>query len=293
VPLGKSLNNIIDDYFNQEQESQLNDESSNIQSEVREIEISSIKISEYQTRTNFDEEKIQKLSENIKTQGLIQPVVVLQKKITNSTKPEYTLLAGERRLRAVKRLNQTTILAVIRREETLTEPQQAMLSAMENLQREDLSPIEMAQTFKMLTLTQGINELELAEMLGNSEQYVKNYLRLLTLHKNVQKALSERLLSEGQARSLTSLEEDLQLKVLNKILEQNLTVKEIQALVKNLKEKASKTITKKPTLKSFTHPQAMEIMNKVEKITEYFGKKAKMKCTGDDKQGKIVISWKE
>ncbi len=289
MPLGKSLNTILDDYFGEDQVQTTIDIGSS--TKVSEILVNQITISQYQTRTKFDSEKIEKLAQNIKTQGLIQPIVVLRKKITSSPIPEYILLAGERRLRAVKSLGQNTILAVVRDEESLSEQDQAMISAMENLQREDLSPIEMAQTFKMLMLTQHLSEAELAEMLGHSEQYVKNYLRLMNLTKIVQKALLERKIGEGQARYLVNLVEQDQEKILNKIIRENLTVKEVEKLVKSLNNKVQET-KPKAKLKVFTHSQATEILPKLEKLTQMFPG-AKMQCVGDDRQGKIVISWKE
>jgi len=161
---------------------------------------------------------------------------------------------------------------------------------MENLQREDLNPIELAQTFRMLILTQSIEEEELAEILGNSTQYVKNYLRLLNLTRQVQEAIIKNQLTESKARFLTGLAEDMQLEVLHEIIEKDLTVKEIQELIKNIKE--PKKIINKPKLRSFTHTKALEILPKVEKIAGYFPN-SKMQYQGDEKEGKIVIRWKK
>lgn len=289
MPLGKSLNTILDDYFGEDKGALNQSQDPSKITIVRNIKISQIKISSYQTRRFFDPKKIEKLAKNIKKQGLIQPILVLQKKITTSTTPEYILLAGERRLRAVKLLNQTEIMAVIKKEEGLEEKEQAMLSAMENLQREDLNPIELAQTFKMLILTQSIDEEELAEMLGNSVQYVKNYLRLLGLNRQVQEAIIKNQLTESKARFLTGLEEDLQLRLLQEIIDKDLTVKEIQELIKNLKNPKKKI--EKTKLKTFVHSKATEIMPKVEKIANYFPN-AKMQCQGNEEEGKIIIKWK-
>jgi ParB family chromosome partitioning protein len=290
MPLGKSLNTILDDYFG-EDNSPIGQNKSNPKTTlVKNIKISQIKISSYQTRRFFDPKKIEKLAKNIQKQGLIQPILVLQKKLTDSTTPEYILLAGERRLRAVKLLNQTEILAVIKKEEGLEEREQAMLSAMENLQREDLNPIELGQTFRMLILTQSITEEELAEMLGNSVQYVKNYLRLLTLDLKVQEAIIKNQITESKARFLTGLDAELQFIVLQEIIQKDLTVKEIQEFIKNIKE--PKTKAEKPKLKSFIHSKATEILPKIEKISKYFPN-AKMHCVGDEEEGKIVIKWKK
>jgi ParB family chromosome partitioning protein len=288
MPLGKSLNSILDDYFGEE--SEVLNKSLEPKTLVKPIKVSQITVSSYQTRKNFDLEKIQKLAENIKEQGLIQPILVLQKKITNSTTPEYILLAGERRLRATKLLKKEYVLAVIKKEESLDEKQQAMLSAMENLQREDLNPVELAQTFKMLMLTQSLDEYGLAGILGTSKQYVKNYLRLLSLSNFVQEALIKKEITEGQARFLVGLEVGLQMDLLQEIIDKDLTVKEIQELVKKAKDPIQKSLEKQK-LKKFTHPKASEILSKVEKISSYFPN-AKMQCEGDDNEGKIVIRWR-
>lgn len=289
MPLGKSLNTILDDYFGEDNtllnQNQNSDSNNTI---VKNVKVSQIKISSYQTRRFFDTEKITKLANNIKKQGLIQPILVLQKKITDSTNPEYILLAGERRLRAVKLLNYEKIMAVVKKEEKLPEKEQAMLSAMENLQREDLNPIELAQTFRMLILTQSIDEVQLAEILGNSVQYVKNYLRLLTLNKQVQEAIIQNKLTESKARFLTGLEDVIQLQLLQEITEKDLTVKEIQELIKKIKEPEKPK--QKTRLKAFTHNKAVEILPKIEKIAAYFPN-AKMQCQGNEEEGKILIKW--
>jgi ParB family chromosome partitioning protein len=289
VPLGKSLDNILDDYFGQTSvDLATNDDlmqTPQSSLNIQDIPVTQIKLSPYQTRTVFDQEKIQSLSQNIQEQGLIQPIIVIQKKVTSSTKREYVLLAGERRLRAIKLLKWDYIPALIKSEERLSEKQQAMLSAMENLQREDLSPIELSQTFRMLMLTQNINEQQLADMLGSSTQYVKNYLRLLTLSKNVKQALLDRKIGEGQARQLVTLDHDTQDKLLAKIIADELTVKEIKQEILNL------TKPTKIKIKTVGHNLPQEYIQRADRFASAFPN-SKIKCSGDEKNGKIVISWK-
>jgi len=301
MPLGKNLNNILDDYFGEgKTESMLSEIASktpaNLNQFVREIQIDQIQISSFQTRRHFDQEKIDALANNIKQQGLIQPIVVLQKKYTKSEIPEYVLLAGERRLRAHKKLKKETILALVKKEEELDETAQAFLSAMENLQREDLSPIELAETFKMLKLTQNLDDQALADKLNFSPQHVRNYLRLLTLCENVKQALLTNQLREGQARFLVGLDEKDQKKILQKILAEKLTVKEVEALVKTFKKDQIKNLKNfkiKPD-KPFSHTKHQEITDYIQNINDLLGedKKADFKFEGNDKKGKIVIQWK-
>ncbi|MEI6729100.1 MAG: ParB/RepB/Spo0J family partition protein [bacterium] len=288
MPLGKSLDNILTDYFGQSDVNlQFDQKDSTVGKElgIAEIKIENIELSPFQTRSFFEEDKIKSLAENIRQQGLIQPVIVLQKKITESTEPHYVLLAGERRLRAVKYLGWETILAVVKTEDSLDEKQQAMISAMENLQREDLSPIELSQTFKMLILTQKIDEEKLASMLGASVQYVKNYLRLLTLSVPVREALLEKKIGEGQARYLVNLSEQEQYELLQLILDKEMTVKEIVAYLKDKKE-----VIPQPKVNGIGHSFPAEVINKADRFASQFPN-SKLKCVGDLDKGKIVISW--
>ena len=288
MPLGKSLDNILTDYFGQSDVNlQFDQNDSTVGKElgIAEIKIENIELSPFQTRSFFEEDKIKSLAENIREQGLIQPVIVLQKKITESTEPHYVLLAGERRLRAVKYLGWETILAVVKTEDSLDEKQQAMISAMENLQREDLSPIELSQTFKMLILTQKIDEEKLASMLGTSVQYVKNYLRLLTLSTPVREALLEKKIGEGQARYLVNLDENQQYELLQLILEKEMTVKEIVAYLKDKKEAVPLQ-----KVQGIGHSFPAEVINKADRFASQFPN-SKLKCVGDLEKGKIVISW--
>jgi ParB family chromosome partitioning protein len=286
VPLGKSLNTILGDYFGPQEET--------YGVRVQDIPLNQITISEFQTRTRFPPEKIEKLASNIRVQGLIHPIVVLQKRVTTSPTPEYILLAGERRLKAIKKLEWESIPAVVKTEEELNPAQQALVTATENLQREDLSPVELAQTFRMLMQTQNIDENELAKVVGYSPQYIKNYVRLLSLSEPVRNALLEKKLTEGQARPLVSLSEDLQQQILTEILEKELTVKEIRHTVDRLKAKEaqSQQPSKRQVKSSFEHSRASEIRDRVEKITQFLPENAKIKMQGSDEEGKIVIQWK-
>ncbi len=279
MPLGKSLGNILGDYFGDEAVS-LATPISQIASPVNFIAVSQIQFNPYQTRTQFDAKKIESLAENIREHGLIHPISVISQE--DGT---YILLAGERRLRAIKQLGQSEILAIVRDKDSLSLQQQAMLSAMENLQREDLNAIELAQTFEMLMNTQNIDELKLSQILETSVQYVRNYLRLLTLSQPVQQALIAKTIGEGQARHLVSLDQEQQTKVLKVILEKDLTVKEIVAYLKQLE-------TNKPSLSTSSkfHNLEAEIVTKAQKLAESFPN-SKLKLQGDNNKGKIIISW--
>ena len=288
MPLGKSLGNILDDYFGDQVPDLNGFHQSDDHSFVAAINIpiNEIQVSPHQTRSNFDFEKIKNLSENIKKNGLIQPIVVLARSDVKPGEKQYILLAGERRLRACKLLEWKEILAVVKPANSLSNEQQSMITAMENLQREDLSPIELANTYKMLMSSQKISEQDLANMLGVSTQYVKNYLRLLTLSKPVQQALLDNLIGEGQARHLVVLDESKQKSLLKIIIDEQLTVKEIIALINT-----SETKKTKPELKKATYNLDQEIISRSEDIASKLPN-SKIKFSGDHKSGKIIISWK-
>ncbi len=289
MPLGKSLDNLLTDYFGTENLEATSPNNEIIKTKIEEIAIEKIQLSTFQTRTFFSDDKIISLAENIKKQGLLQPILVVKKSDKIDFNPEYILMAGERRLRAFKYLKLDTIPAIIKNFEDISLKEQALISASENLHREDLSPLELSNTYKMLLDTQDITTTELAKMLKHSEQYIRNYLKLLTLPQKIQKELSKKKLTEGQARYLVGLDEKFQLQVLKEILEKELTVKEIINLIKKLKNE-NKNKIKKINLKSKIHNLPDEIIQKVDKFCTYFPN-AKMQCKGDLKKGKIVISW--
>ena len=321
MPLGKSLSNILGDYFGPEQVQLNNPVDDNLSghssSGVQQILIKDIKANPFQTRTYFEEDKIASLAKNILENGLIQPIVVLRKIVQKKSSGEnisslkaklnslnadgtfkaednstvsqtsYVLLAGERRLRACQSLGWTQILVMIKEEKDLTAGQQALLSAMENIQREDLSPIELANTIVMLIKTQKLDETGVSELINRSLQYVKNHLRLLTLDPQLQEALVRRELTEGQARHLVGLTPQMQLRILEVILAKSLTVKEIARLVQNLS--GAQNAAPLP-FKSQGHKLPPETMKKFISLAENFPK-SKLRCIGDENKGKIVITW--
>jgi len=278
MALGKSLGNILGDYFGEE--TVVLNGTPTLASQIN---INDIDASKHQTRTVFDEQKIQTLAKSMDANGLIHPIVVLKKTVSAPGDTTFKLLVGERRLRAAKSLGWDTIIAIVRDEASLDEPRQALVTAMENLEREDLSPIELANTFKMLMKTQSIDESGLAQILNASVQYVKNYLRLLTLSQPVQDALLKRQIGEGQARHLVGLEPGHQVRLLKEIIDKDLTVKEVIALIKQ-----PETSTR-PT-QSIVHNLPSEVVHKAQTLASQFPK-AKLQCKGDANKGQIVIKW--
>jgi len=297
--LGKNLGNLLGDYFGEysEGDSLLSETKNfrqiNVQdtsqtavfgdSLIQSIPVDKITLNPYQTRTQFDFEKIQALAESIKTTGLLNPIIVSKRG------ENYILLAGERRLRAVKLLGQTEILAIVKPDEQLTEADKVLISATENLQREDLTPIELACTYKSLLTVLQIDEKELAERLGVTAQYIKNYLRLLTLSREVQKALLERKIGEGHARHLVGLPEEQQEMALKIILERDLSVREIIELVKKMQQNSQ--VNRNRLAKTEAIPNLEpEILQTLDTLKRRLPN-AQIKFFGSERKGKLVISW--
>jgi len=277
MALGKKLDNILGDYFGDEQV----DLQESQKELARMIPISKIKLNPFQTRRSFDETAIHTLAESIKEGGLINPILVLED--YNKKDQPFLLLTGERRLRATKKNGEERILAIVRPLEEIRKDKQALITAFENLEREDLSPIELSETFKMLLDTQNLEVDSLAKKLSKSVQYIKNYLRLLDLSETVKDLLLDKKLTEGQARHLVGLKEEKQNEFAKIIIEKGLTVKEVIKLIKS-PNKSSKL--------EIQHNVSAQNVLKIQSLASKFPN-SKVKFEGDDKRGRVVISWKE
>ena len=200
---------------------------------LQELNIKDIRPNPYQPRTEFSEEKLEELASSIKENGLIQPIIVRRSSLIG-----YELLAGERRLRASQRAGLATIPAIIK---DLTDSQMRHQAIIENLQREDLNPIEEARSYQEL-VERGMKHEEIAQIIGKSRPYISNSLRLLQLSSPLIEALSQGKLSQGQARLLVSLGEKEQQHWLQTIQEQGLSVRQLEkALAPKEKRKARLT----------------------------------------------------
>jgi len=196
--------------------------------EVKSVPVDEILPSPYQPRTIFDDERIDELSQTIKTHGVIQPIVL---RIRNG---KYEIIAGERRWRAVKKLGMETIPAIIRE---FNDSQAASIALIENLQREGLTAIEEAAAYQQLMELHALTQESLAQRLGKSQSTIANKIRLLQLCEPVKQSLMERKISERHARALLALDgEDQQIAVLQEILAKDLNVKQTEVRVSFLKE---------------------------------------------------------
>jgi len=233
--LGKGLDALFESYRG-EIEIKKNESS------IREIKITDIDPNPDQPRKQFDEEKIKELAESIKAHGVVQPVIV------RPSGKRYILVAGERRWRASRAANKTTIPAIVL---DLNEKEALEISLIENLQREDLNPIEEAKGIQEMIERLNITQEEAAECLGKSRPAVANALRLLQLSETIQDLLAEKKLSAGHARALLSItDEKKRNEIAEIIVKNNLSVRETEKLIQkiqNLNRKKSRNNKQKPS----------------------------------------------
>lgn len=199
------------------------------------VKISMVEPNRKQPRKNFDEDTLQELSDSIKQFGLIQPILVQDRK------DHYEIIAGERRWRAAKMAGLKEIPVIIR---DYSEREIMEISLIENIQREDLNPIEEAQAYKRLLEEFHLKQDEVAERVSKSRAAVTNSMRLLKLSDEVQQMLIDDMISTGHARTLLAIEDpEEQYTVAQKIFDEKLSVRDVEKLVKNL-HKPEKTIKK-------------------------------------------------
>lgn len=234
------------------------DESPQVQEteEITEIPLDEIRPNPYQPRKTFDNKSLKELSESIKENGVFQPIII--RKSVNG----YEIIAGERRFRASKLAKKKTIPAIIR---DFDEAQMMEVAVLENLQREDLTPLEEAQAYEMLQKNLGLTQAEVSKRLGKSRPYIANYLRLLTLPQKTKRLLQRGELSMGQARTLLGLKDKDSIDDLaRKVVKNGITVRQLESLVAKLNEKEKKP--KKKAIKKSAFIRASE-----SQLTDKFG----------------------
>ncbi len=219
--LGRGLSAIIDDV--EDAYRQDLDDSSEL---IREIEVDLISPNPYQPRTYFSEDALNELSESIKKHGLLQPIIVIKKD------GKFVLLAGERRLRATKIAGFKTIKAIIADIESKNLRELALI---ENIQREDLNPIELAISYKELIEEYSITQEGLSEIIHKSRTQITNTIRLLSLSERTKKLLASGKLSQGHAKIIVGLSDKDEENIVNTILGQKLSVRDTEVLVKKIK----------------------------------------------------------
>jgi ParB family chromosome partitioning protein len=202
---------------------------------IIEINLKEIRPNPYQPRKTFDENALQQLSESIKNDGLIQPIVV------TDDIDGYIIIAGERRFRASKLAKLKTIRAIVLSSDEQKMRQYALI---ENIQREELNSIELALAYSQLIELYEITQEELSSKIFKSRTHITNTIRLLQLSDKTQKALVEKKITAGHAKVLVGLDAKAQTLIVNSIIGQKLSVREVESMVKNMKQTESKPIEK-------------------------------------------------
>jgi ParB family chromosome partitioning protein len=252
---------------------------SNFGDDQYEVEVELIDASPLQPRTHFDQASLEQLAQSIDAHGVVQPVVLRPKN------GRYELVAGERRWRAAKLAGLSRIPAVIR---DIQDKDLLELALIENIQREDLNPIEEAQAYRKLIETVGLTQESLADRVGRDRSYITNYLRLLRLPPDIQRLVAEGKLSTGHARTLLGLEQiDEQRRIARRIIERGLSVRETEALVRRLAEGAgTRKARRKGTTASDANVRAAE-----DKLRRRFATQVRIAHDADGNRGTIEISF--
>ncbi|MDH6364391.1 ParB family chromosome partitioning protein [Enterococcus sp. PF1-24] len=224
--LGRGIDALFQDFASLEEVDVKNEE-------VLNLSLSELRPNPYQPRKTFDENSLQELANSIAQSGVFQPIIVRQSAVKG-----YEIIAGERRFRASKLANQETIPAIVRE---FDEEAMMQIAVLENLQREDLNPMEEAEAYDMLMKNLNLTQVEVSERLGKSRPYIANYLRLLTLPELVKEMVQDQRLSMGQARTLLGLKnKTLILKLANRCVKEGLTVRQLEQIVANLNDEKDK-----------------------------------------------------
>ncbi|MFL2611209.1 MAG: ParB/RepB/Spo0J family partition protein [Flavobacteriaceae bacterium] len=235
--LGRGLSVLLNNSDSYSVETNPNEEK--IKVGVVAIPIKQITTNPYQPRSNFSDEKIGELAESIKNLGIVQPITV--RKVENG---EFQLIAGERRLRASKKIGLKTIPSFIKNS---NDEEMLEIALVENIQRKDLDPIEIALSVKRLIDELSLTQEQLSKKLGKKRSTISNYIRLLKLDPIIQTGIRDGFLSMGHGRSIINIEDkNIQLKIYKDIIRRELSVRKTEILVRNIKEnkKIKKSLSK-------------------------------------------------
>jgi ParB family chromosome partitioning protein len=243
---------------------------------IIELEIEAIEINPFQPRSNFNEESLKELATSIKELGVIQPITVRKLDFN-----KYQLISGERRLRASTLVGLTTVPAYIR---IANDNESLIMALVENIQRHDLDPIEIALSYQRLIDEIQLTQEQMSERVGKKRSTIANYLRLLKLDPIIQTGIRDGFISMGHGRAIINIEDqDIQTDIYQKIVSQNLSVRDTEALVKNYQESLKPKPSNKAKSASFDIADTQK-----NTFNTYFGAKVDVKVAGNGK-GKITI----
>ena len=250
-------------------------ESQSTEELVQEISLKDLRANPYQPRKNFDETALRELTQSIIEHGILQPIIA-RKSIKG-----YDIVAGERRYRAAKNAGLKTVPVIVRE---LTDEKMMELAVLENLQRDDLSPLEEAKAYQTLIETLHVTQEQLAKKLGKSRPHIANFLRILSLPQSVQHLVENGSLTMGHGRAILGLKKKQLIEtVAQKVIQKDMSVREVENLVNELNKDVSRE-TKRTTKKKNIYFEEYETV-----LQEKFGTAVKIKTTKD--KGKIEIKF--
>lgn len=272
--LGRGLSALLNDPENDIKSAE-DKNADKVVGNIVELSLDAIEVNPFQPRTSFSEEALKELASSIRELGVIQPITVRKLDFN-----KYQLVSGERRYRASKMLGLETIPAYIR----IANDQESLeMALVENIQRQDLDPIEVALSYQRLIDEIDLTQEEMSERIGKNRSTIANYLRLLKLDPIVQTGMRDGFLSMGHGRALINIDNtDVQLQVYERILKDKLSVRETEALVRRIQDDSSKPKGKQT-------PKVDEKKEKaLKQISSYFGAKVELKINKKG-NGKLIV----
>ncbi len=274
--LGRGLSALLKDPSN-DIKSVADKNADKVVGSIVELELGSIEVNPFQPRTSFNEESLRELASSIRELGVIQPITVRKLDFD-----KYQLVSGERRFRASKLIGLETIPAYIR----IANDQESLeMALVENIQRQDLDPIEIALSYQRLIEEINVTQEELSDRVGKNRSTIANYLRLLKLDPIIQTGMRDGFISMGHGRALINVE-DLsdQLDIYEKILSQNLSVRDTEALVRGFKNPDQKPVAAKKSVPTFAKDAKKH-------LTDLFQTSVDVKVSKSGK-GQLVVPFK-
>ncbi|MCL4119749.1 UNVERIFIED_CONTAM: hypothetical protein GTU68_066468 [Idotea baltica] len=276
--LGRGLSALLKDPSNDIQTSE-DKNADKVIGNIIELDINSIEVNPFQPRTNFSEESLRELASSIKELGIIQPITVRKLDFN-----KFQLVSGERRFRASKLIGLETITAYVR----IANDQESLeMALVENIQRQDLDPIEIALSYQRLIDEINLTQEQMSERVGKKRSTIANYLRLLKLDPIIQTGMRDGFISMGHGRALIAIEDQsVQLDIYERILSKKLSVRETESFVRDY----NNTEDEKPVSKTETEDEDVpkHIKKGIKEFSEYFGHKIDVKISKNGK-GKITI----
>ncbi|WP_405291076.1 ParB/RepB/Spo0J family partition protein [Algibacter sp. Ld11] len=275
--LGRGLSALLNDPSNDIQSAE-DKNADKVIGNIVDLDIDFIEVNPFQPRTNFSEESLRELASSIKELGIIQPITVRKLGLN-----KYQLVSGERRYRASKLLGLETITAYVR----IANDQESLeMALVENIQRQDLDPIEIALSYQRLIDEINLTQEQMSERVGKKRSTIANYLRLLKLDPIIQTGMRDGFISMGHGRALITVEDQsIQLDIYEKILSNKLSVRDTEVLVRNYNN--DETVAA-PVKKEADTTMPNFVKTGISSFSEYFGHKIDVKVSKNGK-GKITI----